>query len=336
MKNLKKEFDEIRELTPQERGKKFEKFLGTIFSNEGIRCNLAYRPTGEEIDGAIWWINRTFLLEAKWINNPVPASTIYAFKGKVDGKLDQTLGLFISMSGYSEDCVDALTYGKNLNILLFDSSDLESIIEGEKFARILEDKLFAAGQTGNVYLPWPELNETQAVITSVVKEQERVESEPHRQRPLLVTICEGGTDRLILESMVAHVERNTGRTFAKEFVVAGGKHPLLKAMAPAVASIIAKGISGEAAILLVFDADTNERTVAEHQKQKAEKFRDELPASWKTHVAVAIPTIEAWLGSHERVPRNEIQELLESISWGDVEKTNAEVASLLAFLREVT
>jgi hypothetical protein len=41
------------------------------------------------------------LLEAKWHRDEfeLPASTIYEFKGKVDGKLVGTVGIFISMSG---------------------------------------------------------------------------------------------------------------------------------------------------------------------------------------------------------------------------------------------
>ena len=51
---------------------------------------------------------KTYLLEAKWRKQPIPASDLYAFKGKVDGKLVGTIGVFISMSDYSADAIDAL------------------------------------------------------------------------------------------------------------------------------------------------------------------------------------------------------------------------------------
>ena len=128
MNTLQQAFEETKQLDPVKRGKAFEKVLGLILELEKIRHVLAYRPSGEEIDGAFWWNDRTFLLEAKWHKDPLPASSIYTFKGKVDGKFSGTCGVFISMSGYSTECVDALVHGKALNILLFDEKDIEAII----------------------------------------------------------------------------------------------------------------------------------------------------------------------------------------------------------------
>ncbi|MCV5215759.1 hypothetical protein OFC53_31460, partial [Escherichia coli] len=68
-----------------------------------------------------------FLLEAKWHKDPIPASDLYAFKGKVDGRLIGTIGVFFSMSDYSTEAVDALLKGKELNIILFGHNDLLSI-----------------------------------------------------------------------------------------------------------------------------------------------------------------------------------------------------------------
>jgi hypothetical protein len=130
----------------QARGKAFEGVLGQMLAEEEIRHVLAYRPSGEEIDGAFWWNTHTFLLEAKWQKDPIPASEIYAFKGKVDGKFSGTRGVFISMSGYSDDCVEALVYGKDLNILLFDEDDVKAIIgdapnDRVRFTTVLTEKL---------------------------------------------------------------------------------------------------------------------------------------------------------------------------------------------------
>ncbi len=47
------------------------------------------------------------------------SSSLYQFKGKVEGKLTGTVGLFFSMSGYSTDAVQALLVGKDLNLVLF-------------------------------------------------------------------------------------------------------------------------------------------------------------------------------------------------------------------------
>lgn len=113
------------------RGRLFERILSAAFDEAGLRPRLSYRPKGEEIDGSIWFEGRTILVEAKWTRDPHPASSLYQFRGKVDGKLVGTLGLFISMSGFSTDAVDALVAGKDLNIVLADGDDVRAISEGK-------------------------------------------------------------------------------------------------------------------------------------------------------------------------------------------------------------
>ncbi len=56
--------------------------------------HTSMRPKGEVIDGSFVLDDRYFLLEAKWHKDPIPASDLYAFKGKVDGKLIGTIGVF--------------------------------------------------------------------------------------------------------------------------------------------------------------------------------------------------------------------------------------------------
>ena len=54
MNSLQQAFEEARQLDPRARGKAFEKVLGLMLELEKIRHVLAYRPQGEEIDGAFW------------------------------------------------------------------------------------------------------------------------------------------------------------------------------------------------------------------------------------------------------------------------------------------
>src|SRR4051794_28791321 len=84
------------------RGRRFERWLRDLLLEAQMTPRTSYRPKGEEIDGSFLFGTRVFLLEAKWTARPVPASAIYAFKGKVDGKLAGTIGVFLSMSDYSD------------------------------------------------------------------------------------------------------------------------------------------------------------------------------------------------------------------------------------------
>lgn len=138
----------------QARGRNLEKILWAMFDEAGLRPRLSYRPRGEEIDGSIWLDGRTLLVEAKWTKEPHPASSLYQFRGKVDGKLVGTQGLFISMAGFSRDSVDALVAGKELNLILADGDDIRQIVDERISVRdALELKLRAAGESGTPFLP---------------------------------------------------------------------------------------------------------------------------------------------------------------------------------------
>jgi hypothetical protein len=102
----------------QRRGREFERVLYDMLAEADMDPRSSYRPAGEEIDGSFLHPGRTMLFEAKWTSDPVPASTLYQFRGKLEGKLTGTLGVFISIGGYSADAVDALVAGKSLNLVL--------------------------------------------------------------------------------------------------------------------------------------------------------------------------------------------------------------------------
>lgn len=113
----------------QQRGADFEVALRGMFQAAGMDPRSRYRPSAEEIDGSFLYRGRVMLFEAKWTRDPVPASALYQFRGKLDGKLAGTLGAFLSMAGYSKDAVDALVAGKSLNLILFDGEDMRKLSE---------------------------------------------------------------------------------------------------------------------------------------------------------------------------------------------------------------
>ncbi|MEV6689860.1 restriction endonuclease [Micromonospora sp. NPDC051196] len=137
----------------RQRGQRFEGVLEAMFANAGLDPRTRYRPKGEEIDGSFVFQGRPMLLEAKWTKDPIPASALYQFKGKLDGKLSGTIGVFISMGGYSGDAVDALIAGKSLNLILFDGSEIREIVrpEGVGIVEALAIKLRAAAEAGTPF-----------------------------------------------------------------------------------------------------------------------------------------------------------------------------------------
>lgn len=132
------------------RGYEFEKYLFDIFESQGIKTKRPYKKTGEQIDGGIYFDGAWYLLEVKWHGKALPVSEVYSFKGKVDGKLSGTRGFFISWSGYSNECADALSLGKDMNVILCDSKDVELAAQSG-WEDVLRDKLMFASLYGELY-----------------------------------------------------------------------------------------------------------------------------------------------------------------------------------------
>lgn len=133
---------------PQKRGYEFEMFLNDLFRLFDIDSKGSFKIKDEQIDGAFSLDGTEYLLEAKWQNEPVILSNIYEFQGKVKTKLDNTLGLYISVNGYSN--FDKNT-GKINNIILCDSMDLMSVLENRiDLVELIKRKKQEASRTGNI------------------------------------------------------------------------------------------------------------------------------------------------------------------------------------------
>ncbi len=138
----------------QDRGRAFERIIKKVLDDAGCEPRGSLRPSGEEIDGSFYLGGKTYLLEAKWRKQPIPASDLYAFKGKVDGKLVGTIGVFISMSDYSADAIDALKAGKEINLILFSAADFKLVIQGAfSVEEAMKRKLRYAAEEGQPYRP---------------------------------------------------------------------------------------------------------------------------------------------------------------------------------------
>lgn len=219
--DLIKSFEELKNpanypdaASKRRRGREFEKFLRTMLEVEGLSPKVnSFRPKGEEMDGSFIYGQRVYLLEAKWHVEPLPASSIYQFKGKVDGKLIGTIGIFVSMSGFSNDAIDALMYGKSVNIILFDGEDIEKCVrESNGFIGGFEQKLRAAAEIGVPYY-------------SLVKETYNIpqSNRPTQQLQDIAIIVEGKTDTRIVSFLAQQILRQAN--ISRRFIVreAGGK-----------------------------------------------------------------------------------------------------------------
>lgn len=258
----------------QQRGRALEDLVTRSLNAAGLFPRSRYRPIGEEIDGSFVFGNRAFLFEAKWRREPLPASDLYAFKGKIDGKLVGTIGVVISMSGFAGDAVDALIAGKAINLILFDREDFRlTLVPWGGFEQVLSDKLRAAAELGTPY--------KRIEIETLYRERERkpVKGQLSGSRgPSRVTfIVEGAMDEIVIRTLVSRlVSREGGYNFV--FQVAGGKRNI---------SLLARENYGYGKTIAIADSDGN----VESARQMLSKDLQDMPIE----VIIVHPHIEAWL-----------------------------------------
>jgi hypothetical protein len=139
----------------QRRGYDFERLLADLFRVYGLECRPSYRVKGEQIDGAFHFRGFTYLVETRWRANAPDFGQLVDFKAKVDGKMDSTRGIFVSMAGFDQAVVDhvvRVARGTKNNIILFDGRDISLLFEGSLgLVDALTAKVDAAEQEGNMW-----------------------------------------------------------------------------------------------------------------------------------------------------------------------------------------
>jgi hypothetical protein len=149
---LRKEFQDLTVLTDhQKRGYALEVFLKDLFHAFGLDYRGSYKVGVEQIDGAFKHASRDFLVEARWREEPPAANDLYVFAHKIEGKLQGTLGLFISMVPPRPEVLEQLAKVTK-SVLIMDGGDLALILEGRwSLPEALEKKRQRAAQEGILF-----------------------------------------------------------------------------------------------------------------------------------------------------------------------------------------
>ncbi|WP_404869340.1 hypothetical protein ACI1MP_22400 [Kitasatospora griseola] len=136
----------------QGRGYDLEKLLVRLFKVHDLDYRPPYRMAREQIDGSFHFRGFTYLVEARWRSAQPDLGDLLDFKGKVDGKLDSTRGVFISMAGFDPDVLDHFvrnSRGSRNNIIMFTGRDVSQLFEGSiGLVDALTKKVDAAEQEG--------------------------------------------------------------------------------------------------------------------------------------------------------------------------------------------
>lgn len=150
---------EICQLDPQQRGLRFEGFLGELFDGFGLAPRRDFRLVGEQIDGSFRLGGQTYLVEAKWHGPQIGFADLMTFSGKVAGKASWARGLFVSNSGFTADGLEAFARGRQTNLICVDGLDLYEVLSRRaSLVDMLEAKARRAAETNRAFVPMRDLN----------------------------------------------------------------------------------------------------------------------------------------------------------------------------------
>lgn len=141
----------------QQRGFKLENLMNNLFALDDLDPKSSFKITGQQIDGAFTLDGTEFLFEAKWTRALINNSDLAIFKEKVKSKLENTLGLFLSIDGFSEDGITASQASDKVMILM-DGSDLIAVLEERiSFIDLIKRKKQIAAREGKIFVPFSKM-----------------------------------------------------------------------------------------------------------------------------------------------------------------------------------
>lgn len=149
---LKNELLGLSNLAPHPRGYAFERFLQSLFQAYGLKPRAPFENKGEQIDGSFVLGNDTYLLEAKWQNQPTGQADLLVFEGKLGSKAAWARGLFVSYNGFTDVGLEA--FGRGKRTICMNGNDIYDMLHRRiPFDEVIDRKARRAVETGWPFIP---------------------------------------------------------------------------------------------------------------------------------------------------------------------------------------
>jgi hypothetical protein len=134
-------------------GYEFETWFHDLIDFYEVPNHRPYRaPDNRQIDGSLTVDGTTYLLELKFVKEQADVGVIDAFRGKLTGKADNTMGIIVAISGFDEGCRKAAS-GDRTPFLLFDSQHIYMLLTGATdLAYLINRTRRHSSGTGECYL----------------------------------------------------------------------------------------------------------------------------------------------------------------------------------------
>lgn len=153
IKKLSNRLDELgQRLGSQKAGYDFQDWFFALLDFFEIQNRRPYAHKGRQIDGSLTHEGTTYLVELKFTSEQAAVNDIDTFYKKVTTKADNTMGVMVSMSGYSSTArIEAS--GEKTPLLLLDYNHIYLALSGVmSMGELVERIRRHASQTGEAYL----------------------------------------------------------------------------------------------------------------------------------------------------------------------------------------
>jgi hypothetical protein len=137
----------------QEAGYEFQTWFYDLMDFFEVVNRRPYTASGRQIDGSITVSGTTYLVELKFTRDQVGATDIDSVVKKINDKADNTMGVMVSMSGYSTIALTEAS-GRRTPLMLMDHRHVYYALGGSAgFGEIVDRVRRHASQTGEAFLP---------------------------------------------------------------------------------------------------------------------------------------------------------------------------------------
>jgi hypothetical protein len=154
-KLLLAQFDELaRSDNPQHRGYMLEDLLNRAFDLHGITVHKSFRRNdgGEQIDAAFEFDGWHYLVECRWREQLADIRQLDGLTGQVTRSGRQTMGVFLSINGWSPNVIQLLKQNPEKAIFLMEGYDLRAVLEQRiDMRRLLKGKIAALNLEAEPY-----------------------------------------------------------------------------------------------------------------------------------------------------------------------------------------
>lgn len=139
---------------PVKRGYELEALVGRLCKAHDVGYDPPLRLSGQQIDGAIKFEGKVLVLEVRWRKEKADFGDIQKLSGKARARIVGTLGLFLSMEGFSTEGVDLwLRSGHQRDCILLQGAEFIKVVNGYiSWPEALRQMIHQASLRGEIFV----------------------------------------------------------------------------------------------------------------------------------------------------------------------------------------